>query len=202
MAAFWETVLKRPSQLFTRPLRWRRACPGSSASAVAPGELQSWLQEAGSLTLRLRRLCGDSFRLVVLDQAWQKPFAEEARLLRLRPGQRALVREVSLQDTDRPLVVARSIIPLHTLHGADRRLARLGNRPLGHLLFADPRLQRLDLHVTRVEPAQRLAGAFDSGSAPIWGRRSLYSLGRDHTLLVAEFFLPELMQLTARTLPP
>ena len=190
-------ILKARSQLFTQPPRWQRAHFGSMARLPSP-LIGSWLYESGSLTLRLRRLCGDRFRVVVLSQSWQKPVAEEARTLGLGPGQRALVREVVLQDGQQPLVVARSVIPLRTLHGADRRLAHLGNRPLGQILFADPRLKRLRLQLTRVACSvwQPDLAHLAKPPQPLWGRRSLYSLGAGHKLLVAEFFLPQLLLLT------
>ena len=150
--------------------------------------------EPGSLTQRLRHKFGAGFRVTLLGQSWQKPGMDEARQLGLQPGHRAIVREVALQNGSRPVVLARSIIPAQTLRGADRRLARLGNRPLGHILFADPRLQRLQLQWTKVTRCHWKIGLFaeESASAPIWGRRSLYSLGPEHKLLVAEFFLPAL----------
>lgn len=165
---------------------------------MPPPGVVSWLFERGSLTRRLQRLCGASFHIVLLGQSWQKPYAEESRVLRLRAGQRAVVREVALQNGNQPLVLARSVIPAKTLRGADRRLANLGTRPLGHILFTDPRLRRLKLEVTRIDADRwrpRPGGSTpDSQSTgmTLWGRRSLYSLGSGHTLLVAEFFLPPL----------
>ena len=160
-----------------------------------PADVASWLFEPDSLTQRLQGLCGDIFRVTLLGQGWTKPYAEEARALRLRAGQRAFVREVALQDGDQPLVLARSVIPARTLHGADRRLAHLGTRPLGQILFADPRLKRLKLELTLAGQSHWRPDLFEgAGSATrsIWGRRSLYSLGPGHPLLVAEFFLPSL----------
>lgn len=189
--------MKSRSQLFNLPPRWRRARHGGVSGIPSP-VIASWLFEPGSLTQRLRRLCGDSFQVVLLGQSWQKPYAEEARVLGLRSGQRAVVREVALQNGNQPLVLARSVIPAKTLHGADRRLANLGTRPLGHILFTDPRLRRLKLEVTRIDADQwrsRSGGSGQGGHATglaLWGRRSLYSLGSGHTLLVAEFFLPRL----------
>jgi chorismate--pyruvate lyase len=189
--------LKSRSQLFNLPPRWQQVHHGR-VSRIPPPIIASWLFERGSLTERLRRLCGDSFHIVLLSQSWQKPYAEESRALKLRSGQRAVVREVALQSGDQPLVLARSVIPAKTLHGADRRLANLGTRPLGHVLFTDPRLRRLKLEVARIDADNwraRPSGA-SQDSHPIgqnlWGRRSLYSLGSGHILLVAEFFLPPL----------
>jgi chorismate--pyruvate lyase len=165
-----------------------------------PPHIASWLFEAGSLTRRLRHLCGAEFRVRLLRQAWCKPFADEACILHLALGRRAVVREVALQWGERPLVVARSVIPAKTLKGVDRRLAHLGTRPLGEILFADPRLQKKSLELSEVGAARwrkELRADLDLGSRT-WSRRSLYTLGRGHRLLVAEFFLPELFDLEQR----
>jgi chorismate--pyruvate lyase len=190
------------SQLFIHPPRWQRAHHGSLPRSSIDPASASWLFEPGSLTQRLLRLVGDKFHVVLLQQSWQKPGMDEARQLGLKPGHRAIVREVALQNGPQPLVVARSIIPAQTLHGADRRLANLGSRPLGHILFADPRLQRLQLQLTRVTPGDWQPKPFpdqapdQTPTALVWGRRSLYSLGPEHKLLVAEFFLPPLFQIS------
>lgn len=207
------------SQVLTRAPRWRQVHHGNIPGTHPPREIASWLLEPGSLTARLRQQFGAGFRVVLLRQSWQRPFIEESCLLRLAPGQRCIVREVSLQDGETPLILARSIIPAKTLHGADRRLANLGTQPLGHILFSDPRLRKLQLEVTRIGctaavgdsdrstqasrlngPPRTLAGGKPSGlitgqeghCGRVWGRRSLYSLGSGHHLLVAEFFLPGL----------
>ena len=180
------------SCLFARPPRWFGSGPG--LGRPIPPAAADWLREEGSLTRRLRAWCGTGFRVRLLHQEWDKPFPEEALALGLAAGRRALVREVALQCRERPLVLARSVIPASTLHGVDRRLAHLGTRPLGEILFADPRLRRSRLDFARPAPAfWQAEWRSRTGGADIFGRRSRYTLGRGHSLLVAEFFLPELL---------
>ena len=183
------------SHLFNKPPRWQGSRHGRLVRGALPPATASWLFEPGSLTQRLRALYGPEFRVVVLGQVWARPWQEESLTLKLRSGQRAMVREVALQAGDRPLVMARSVIPARTLRGADRRLANLGAKPLGHILFNDPRLRRLQLRLTRVRPGDWQPGLplLERPAEPVWGRRSLYSLGPGHKLLVAEFFLPSLL---------
>jgi chorismate--pyruvate lyase len=183
--------LSTRSQLFLRPPAWFH--PGSRHLPRITPEIASWLLETGSLTQRLRALCGPEFRVRLLRQDWARPFAEELRALGLREGRRAVVREVLLQWGDNPLVAARSVIPAQALNGVQRRLARLGTRPLGEILFADPRLEREALELAEVDAGfwRREPAAVLALSSRTWGRRSLYSLGEDR-LLVAEFFLPSL----------
>ena len=185
------------SHLFRRAPDWFHL--GSSQRNRIPEGLHSWLFETGSLTRRVRGLCGDRFRVRVLRQSWLKPFSDESRALRMPPPRAALVREVLLQCGEQPLVVARSIIPAAILHGAQRHLACLGDRPLGEILFADPRLKRLELQLAAVEKETwrpELSDALDLARSPgrIWGRRSLYAVAHGN-LLVAEFFLPAISRL-------
>jgi len=103
-----------------------------------------------------------------------------------------LVREVHLLCRQRPWVFARTVIPVQTMTGSVRRLARLGSRPLGGLLFADPSVRRGALEIARIAPGHSLYGTATGGTngAPIWGRRSVFHLD-NKPLLVSEVFLSE-----------
>ena len=69
--------------------------------------------------------------------------------------------------------------------GPLKRLRTLNDRPLGELLFQDPFLVRQQLEITR--------------SGDFWGRRSLF-YSHHRPLLVAEFFLPALLDEDRRRL--
>jgi chorismate--pyruvate lyase len=149
------------------------------------------------LTARLRKAAGAGFGVRLLRQSWVRPFADESALLELPPRQRALVREVVLHCHGKPLVLARTVIPPHTLRGVHCGLAHLGDRPLGELLFAYHGLQRKHLEIARIAQADwrhSIARDFIIES-PIWGRRSLYQVGRV-SLSVGEFFLPSVLSLS------
>lgn len=157
--------------------------------------LRDWLLDTGSLTRRVKQACAGRFRVQVEMQGWARPRLDEYRALGLRLGRIALIREVHLLCDERPWVFARTIIPVTTLRGRQRRLAHLGNRPLGAVLFADPRMQRGPVEVVRVPPGSALFAAAVLGlkrrPAEIWGRRSMFRLD-GKPLLVSEFFLPGL----------
>jgi chorismate--pyruvate lyase len=162
-----------------------------------PQQWRHWLLDHASLTRRLQRTCGDGFRVEVISQRMETPMLSEARALGRPPQEIALVRQVHLLCGDTPWVFARTVIPLPSLNGGLRRLAVLGNQPLGAVLFADPKLQRTPVEVARIDPRHRLyrmsRGQRAAASRPIWGRRSVFRL-HDNPLLVSEFFLPELQQ--------
>lgn len=162
-----------------------------------PG-VRSWVEEPHSLTARLRGLCGDSFGVTVLRQGWNRPYPGETRALGLAWQRHALVREVVLYGRGRPLIAARSVIPREALRGTQCRLAHLGNRPLGELLFAYPKLARLSLEVARLDlPLWRPERVGEFGlNGDVWGRRSIYTVASGH-ILVCEFFLPAIASLTS-----
>jgi chorismate--pyruvate lyase len=102
---------------------------------------------------------------------------------------------VLLHSGGKPLVLARTVIPAHTLRGVHHNLSRLGSRPLGEVIFADPRLQRLEMHVANVKPGDWSRQLVEQVpiNEPLWGRRTVYEIRR-RQLLVSEFFLPELVE--------
>lgn len=155
--------------------------------------MHSWVFVSGSLTRHLKSVCGPNFRVQVLRQSFASPFPDERRLLQMRQGRWALVREVALFSGNGPVVLARSILPLKTLRGAGRRLAHLGNRPLGEFLFSYQDLDRVRFEVAEVDRScwHPSVGSEYGLNGGTWGRRSLYTLA-GRPLLVAEFFLPPL----------
>lgn len=160
-----------------------------------PEGIAAWLFDEGSLTARLIAACPGRFQVRVLSLGWQRPFANEARRLRMRLHYRALIRQVYLYCDDTPWVYARTVIPHKTLTGKQRFLAHLGNRPLGAALFADPYMRRDELEVAHLLPRHSLYNSAVQGLAArpesIWGRRSVFYLS-DKPLLVNEIFLPNI----------
>lgn len=158
---------------------------------------RDWLEDSGSLTRRLQALCGE-FNVELLCSQRGRPEHNEAKLMGLQGNHYALLRHVYLRSGDTALVFARTVIPATTLSGAERRLARLGNRPLGAVLFADPHMQRSEVEMARLTAGHRLFDIATRGLARkpkhIWGRRSLFWLS-GKPLLVNEIFLPACMQL-------
>ncbi len=159
-----------------------------------PQPVRDWLLDRGSLTTRIRRACGRDFSVQVLEQHYARPDYSEAGLLKLEPDRRCFIRRVYLLCGTVPVVYARTVIPLSTLSGAERRLARLGSRPLGGLLFAERGMYRDQIQISRLTRQHRLFHEAlclpgSTGIAAIWGRRSVFYL-HGKGLLVNEIFLP------------
>jgi chorismate--pyruvate lyase len=99
-----------------------------------------------------------------------------------------------LYADDTPLVLARTIIPQKTVRSAQHNLSHLGNRPLGEVIFSYPKLERLALEIAKIptntwNPAIRQQAQIEQA---LWGRRTIYAINH-HSLLVSEFFLPEIL---------
>lgn len=176
----------RVSPLLADAITWR---PAAIARPERPAA--DWLRDRGSLTHRLRA-CG-RFAVEPLGQSLCAPRADEARMLGLAPRRWAWIRQVLLTLDGTPVVYARSVLPLTSLKGANRRLAQMRRQALGMELFRPPAAHRAAVWMARVPP-RVLPTAVDVDvdvDEPIWGRQSLF-YKRDHPLLVAEFFLPAL----------
>jgi len=162
--------------------------------ADIPVRLCSWLLDPASLTLRLQRLCPGRFRVRVLSQGWGLPRLDEARVLGMRNGERAVIRQVHLLCGNRPWIYARTIIPATSMTGKLQRLAHLGTRPLGAMLFADPGMQRGVVELANIKAGEALFSDairhMSRQPGDIWGRRSVFRIA-DKPLLVSEIFLPE-----------
>ena len=133
-------------------------------------------------------------------QGLRRPISDERFVLARRTRSRVLVREVILH-------CGRHAGRVRAFRGCAPRprrtrgaaCARLGNRPLGAALFADPRIERYPLRHAQDRPPSRAAPArcaqlFGKPSAALWARRSLFRL-HDSPILVTEVFLPEILAL-------
>ena len=186
------------------------------AEAGGNGTLRSWLLETGSITERLRRQCGDRFRLRLLGCHNSALAPDDAALLGIdpEPEVQALVREIRMCCDDRICIYARTIVPTPTLQ-AHPWLADLGERPLGDALTEHSPVQRSPFGYRELTPADALyrsaigvqplaEGAHRSHARPTqahpnpgpapqaqgtWVRRSLFGLA-GAGLLVYEVFLP------------
>ena len=163
----------------------------SAAAAYRP-----WLRDRGSLTRRIQARC-PALRVKVVFQGLRRANRDERFMFAPR-GRRVLVREVYLYCRRTPVVFAHSVIDVRDLRGTWRRLARLGARPLGAELFADPRVRRYPLRQKKLnrhhELYRRAGAALSTVPATLWARRSLFTLHQS-PILVTEVFLPGILKL-------
>lgn len=174
------------------PLLWESRPP----AALCP--YHPWLTDRGSLTHRIQARC-NGFSVRGLRLAMGKSGRDEAACVQLDPRELALLREVHLYCGDTPVVFAHSVIPRAGLRGPWRNLSKLGNKPLGAALFADPQVKRSPLQFKKLsrrhELYRRACRILPERPAYLWARRSIFTLGR-YPILVTEVFLPGILELT------
>ena len=172
-------------------LAWRKKPLRNAASLP----FVDWLRDRTSLTSRLQ--ARGAFNLRVLKQGLGMPTLNEAVALGLRRRQIAWIREVALYCDGEPVVFAHTVLPYRPRGPLTGGLARLGNRSLGALLFANPGFMRVRLVNRRIDARHEL---FDAAirtlrldAAPpksLWARRSRFRYGAQ-SVLVTEVFAPQ-----------
>lgn len=184
-----EFILSGNSYLFKQAPRWHQHDFGAQRH-LAP-QLQSWLQETGSLTKRLRQIHAEKFAVKLLFEGWHHAYIDEALILEQPRSQFLWVREVLLHSNNQGLVLARTVLPKTTIATAQRKLSHLGSRPLGEVIFAYPDLKLCQRQFCKINQASwsKAGLAAIEPDAEIWGRRTVYAI-HSQPLLVAEFFLP------------
>ena len=182
-----------PSLLLKHDPLWQENRPGLRHKL--PLAVQSWAYESGSLTQRLRNRYGHAVAVKVLLQRWCTPFLSERRLMGLAEQRYTLVREVLLHVDGTPLILARTIIPEMTIKAVNNKLAHLGNRPLGEIIFSYPKLERVAMDISLVKPQTWTDSALVEADIQqdLWGRRTVYGIAH-HQMLVSEFFLPAILE--------
>lgn len=164
---------------------------------AAAGDYRAWLTDRGSLTARIAARC-PQVHVEVAFQGLRRPDRDEGFLFRHDGRARVLVREVFLVCGDTPVVFAHTVLDPRDLRGPWRSVTNLGTRPLGAALFADARIRRYPLRSRRIglhhELHRRLRVRVPRAAAPLWARRSLFSLHHS-PILVTEVFLPEILRL-------
>ena len=116
--------------------------------------------------------------------------------------------KVLLMGNHQPVVFAHSVLPRASMRGAWHELCLLGNKPLGAILFANPKVKRTPLEykkLPRHHPiSMRVAGHMQTSPKPLWARRSIFSLysasqlntvnSKYARILVTEVFLEQLLE--------
>lgn len=179
----------------TLSIHWRPI--NQFSQQAVPAVFRDILFDRGSLSVFLEKFCQGNFNLQLVRQAWERPLPDEAKVLSLQTGRYALLREIFLRCDDTPLVYGRSIIPVQTFTGAERRLARWGQRPLGNYLFSEKKISRTQIEIARITPFDSLYHLIKRNitfkDSSLWGRRSIFYI-KSKPLLIVEIFLPEIIQ--------
>jgi chorismate--pyruvate lyase len=172
-------VREKPSSL-----HWT-ASPDESGTA-----LREWLVYEGLLTLRMKRACGDAFRLQLLETQ------AGAGLMLARVD----IRRVILWCGDHPCIYAESHLPPRAL-ALLPALRQLGSDPLGETLQAQPGISRGPFEYATLHAPRLPRPIEETACEMLWARRSCFEFGQSR-LSVAEAFLPGILELDLASITP
>ena len=138
-------------------------------------EILSWLNEAGSITSRIKSF--SNFRLKLLKDGPGEVDIIEDDLI-ISNYEENNIREVILLSNEEPLIYAKSIIPLETIKLGLNILGNLKENPLGDILFSNPEIKKKYMLFAR----------FQSKEEIFYGRKGIYTV-KGYPFSVCEIFL-------------
>ena len=138
-------------------------------------EILSWLNEAGSITSRIKSF--SNFKLKLLKDGPGEVDASEDDLI-ISNYRENNIREVLLYSDEKPLIYAKSIIPLETIRLGLGVLGNLKENPLGDILFSNPKIKK----------EYMLFSKFESNKKIFYGRKGIYTV-KGYPFSVCEIFL-------------
>ena len=158
--------------------------------------LSLFLFDNGSLTRLIQDRCKGRFHIDLINESWGEAMSDEKNLLSLRNNEITFIRESYLKCNSKKLVYARTIIPRQTLKEQNQTLTRLGQRPLGEILFKNNNVYRKSMKYAKIPLSNKLhkkAINHTAISSEIYGRQSIFYI-KSKPLLVIEIFLPSIME--------
>jgi chorismate--pyruvate lyase len=174
----------------------------SHANGVNPPRaMRHWLTDRTSLTVKL--ISGSrQFRVQRIRQSRGMSLAGEHAAIGLPRRARIREREVLLHCDERPVVYARTIVPLRANASDWPFFNTLGERSLGTTLFGDPAVRRGALQFARMHHSHPLVRracevtgmGHNSTSGHLYARRCLFQR-KNGLMLVTEVFLPAILTL-------
>ena len=136
----------------------------------------SWLLESGPITNRIK--LSQEFELELLNDEIDEISKEEELFLN-SVSKTFRVRRVILLGNKTPVVYAKSVIPTSTIENGLSSLGKIGNAPLGDILFTPGVFTKLEM----------VCASFLSKEKNVyWGRKIKYSVNSE-PISVMEVFL-------------
>ena len=138
-------------------------------------EIKSWLLEQGPITKRIKSIA--EFRLELIQDELSDATDDEILFLKI-DSEEIRIREVILYGNENPMVFARTIIPNTTIEKGLKELGKIGNKPLGDILFEKDIFSKEDI----------VFATFKDEESLFWGRKIKYTV-KDQPFSVMEVFL-------------
>ena len=147
-----------------------------SIESKVDASVLSWLSESGPITNRIK--LSQKFELELLNDEIDEISKEEELFLNSF-SQTFRVRRVILLGNNTPVVYAKSVIPSSTIENGLSSLGKIGNAPLGDILFTPGVFTKLEM----------VCASFLSKEKNVyWGRKIKYSVNSE-PISVMEVFL-------------
>ena len=124
-------------------------------------EIKSWLLEQGPITKRIKSIA--EFRLELIQDELSDATDDEILFLKI-DNEKIRIREVILYGNENPMVFARTIIPDTTIEKGLKELGKIGNKPLGDILFEKDIFSKEDI----------VFATFKDEESLFWGRKIKY----------------------------
>ena len=138
-------------------------------------EIKSWLLEQGPITKRIKSIA--EFRLELIQDELSDATEDEILFLKI-DSEEFRIREVILYGNENPMVFARTIIPNTTIEKGLRELGKIGNKPLGDILFEKDIFSKEGI----------VFATFKDEESLFWGRKIKYTV-KHQPFSVMEVFL-------------
>lgn len=147
-----------------------------SIESKVDASILSWLSESGPITNRIK--LSQEFELELLNDEIDEISKEEELFLNSF-SETFRVRRVILLGNNTPVVYAKSVIPSSTIENGLSSLGKIGNAPLGDILFTPGVFTKLEM----------VCASFLSEEKNVyWGRKIKYSVNSE-PISVMEVFL-------------
>ena len=147
-----------------------------SIESKVDASVLSWLSESGPITNRIK--LSQKFELELLNDEIDEISKEEELFLN-SVSETFRVRRVILLGNNTPVVYAKSVIPSSTIENGLSSLGKIGNAPLGDILFTPGVFTKLEM----------VCASFLSKEKNVyWGRKIKYSVNSE-PISVMEVFL-------------
>ena len=147
-----------------------------SIESKVDASVLSWLSESGPITNRIK--LSQKFVLELLNDEIDEISKEEELFLNSF-SETFRVRRVILLGNNTPVVYAKSVIPSSTIENGLSSLGKIGNAPLGDILFTPGVFTKLEM----------VCASFLSKEKNVyWGRKIKYSVNSE-PISVMEVFL-------------
>ena len=147
-----------------------------SIESKVDASILSWLSESGPITNRIK--LSQEFELELLNDEIDEISKEEELFLN-SVSETFRVRRVILLGNNTPVVYAKSVIPSSTIENGLSSLGKIGNAPLGDILFTPGVFTKLEMVCASFLSKEKIV---------YWGRKIKYSVNSE-PISVMEVFL-------------